>query len=92
MYQVLRIRNTLVHVPSVASIYLRKSIMGRPLLTIQQHNGWSNDIKYGWTMWHSALSDYQTIQRSMLTCQEALKSVPWMESVQHRKAASIPSS
>lgn len=90
MYQVLRIRNTLVHIPSVASIHLRKSITGRPLLTIQEHNGWSNDIKYGWTMWHSALLDYQAIQRSMISCQEALKSVPWMESVKKPAPPSSP--
>jgi hypothetical protein len=81
MFQVLHIRNTLIHVPSIACVTLYKSLMGKPVLEITTHIGSINTIKYGYTMWDNAVCDYQVIQKSLVGCQEALKSVPWMEPV-----------
>ena len=85
MFQVLRIRNSIIHVPSVARIHLRKTVTGKPILIITPHTGWSQEIKYGWTMWEEAVRDYQSIQRCLTGCQEALRSVPWMEPVSQTK-------
>ena len=79
MFQTILVRKRLVHLPSVASLSLRKSVIGRPVLAIRYHNGRTESIRYGWLMWDQARWDYQTLQKSMITCWEVLKPIPWME-------------
>lgn len=79
MSQVLRVRNTFIHVPSIARLHLKKTITSRPLLIIQEHNGSYEEIKYRFGNWEEAVADYKRIQTSMVTCRRALKDVPFME-------------
>jgi hypothetical protein len=80
MSQLLRMKNHMIHVPSVARTRLYASpFLGRPCLLVVNHDGYERILQYKVQEWDLALLDFKKCEASRAACATALKSVPLME-------------
>ena len=80
MSQLVKIKTTVFHVPSIARLRLTDTtILGRPLIVVQTHAAQVTHMTYGIYQWKEATADYKRLQQSMDMCREALKSIPMLE-------------
>lgn len=86
MSQFVRIQTTVFHIPSIARLRLTDTtILGRPLIVIQDHAANTTHIKYGISQWKNAEFDFLRLQRSVNICREALKDIPAIEETGQEK-------
>lgn len=80
MSQLVRMKNGLVHIPSVARTRLYASpFLGRPCLLIVNHDGHEAVLHYKLREWPLAILDFKKLETSRTACSDALKKVPLME-------------
>ena len=80
MSQLVRMKNGMIHVPSVARTRLYSSpFLGRPCLLLVNHDGNESFLQYKLREWPLALLDFKKLETARAACSEALKKVPLME-------------
>lgn len=75
-----------VHVPSVARARILPTfILRRPMIYIDCYNGRDQEIIYPFRAWDKAKEDFESLERAMNRCQNALSAVYPMNLPENKK-------
>ena len=86
MSQLVRIQTKVFHVPSIARLRLTDTtLLGRPMIVIQDHAANVTRITYGVYNWKNAEADYNRLQHSVMVCRDALKHIPSIDETSQEK-------
>lgn len=84
----LRVRDVLVHIPSVAQVFVGQDHISRSVITIFYHNRDSHRLEYAYGAWAEARKDEERLKASVEEVKNALSTIPEYE----RDAAKTDSS
>ena len=84
----LRVRDVLVHIPSVAQVFAGQDHISRSVITIFYHNRDSHRLEYAYGTWAEASKDEERLKAAVEEVKNALSTIPEYE----RDAAKTDSS
>jgi hypothetical protein len=84
----LRVRDVLVHIPSVAQVFVGQDHISRSVITIFYQNRDSHRLEYAYGAWAEARKDEERLKAAVEEVKNALSTIPEYE----RDAAKTDSS
>lgn len=75
MTRFLRVKKTMIHVPSLANVSMSTDCFGVPYLRLFYHEHTTQIVSYSWTTWSECEKDLVRIKTAMNTVDSALKEV-----------------
>lgn len=78
MARFLRLKNVMVHVPSLSSVSIRTNCLGRPSLSLYYHNSKEN-TKISYSDWSVCETDFNRVKAALAEVEGLLSQIPLTE-------------
>ena len=78
MPRFLRLRNVMVHIPSLSSVSIRTNCLGRPSLSLYFHNSKEN-TKITYSQWDLCESDFNKVKTALAEVESLLAQISLTE-------------
>ena len=88
MPRFLRIENTMVHIPSLSSVSVDSSCLGRPYITLYYHT--KKMVKINYTKWEKCEEDFNRVKNALSEIEKILANVPLTEEKEKEIPKSAP--
>lgn len=90
MPRFLRLRNVMVHVPSLSSVSIQTNCLGRPSLWLYYHNSKVN-TKISYSKWDLCESDFNKVKAALVEVEGLLAQIPLTEEPSKPLSPVVPS-
>lgn len=80
MPRFLRLKNVMVHVPSLSSVSMRTNCLGRPSISLYYHNS-KESTKISYSKWDLCETDFNRVKKALSEIEALLNEVPLTEEV-----------
>lgn len=78
MARFLRLKNVMVHVPSLSSVSMRTNCLGRPSLSLYYHNS-KEHTKISYSDWSICETDFNRVKAALSEIETLLSQIPLTE-------------
>ena len=79
MSRLLRIGQKVIHIPSVAQVFVGQNYNNQSVMTIRYHNEYVEKIEYPLGKWADCDKDHQRMEKCMKTVADVLSVIPEKE-------------